>query len=101
MLKHVVIIIVLSFLAMLFLSEAHYLLNFLVFGYNKLNHSIQLFLPNNHVMQLISATASLILIPVLVGLVLNLIFWAITRRSFAHLWMAIWFVWLLLLALLH
>lgn len=100
MLKHIIIIIILSFLAIMFLSEVHYILNFLVFAYNKMNHYIGMFLPNTSMMRTISAAIALILVPVIVGLVINIIIWLITRRSFYYLWIIIWFVWLLLLALL-
>lgn len=100
MLRHFILLLILSVVAILFLHEVHQVLNVLVYAFNKISGYLSFIFAGDRIGLITRHVIALIILPVLIGLIVNVIYWAFTRRTIPGLFAIIWAVWLLLIALL-
>lgn len=101
MLKQLVLLIVLSLLAIIFLTQVHQILHLLTAAYHYITNDLARALPGGTIGRIIRETLALVIIPLVIGLLIDLIYWAVRRRHLPFLMIIIWGLWLLLIALLR
>jgi hypothetical protein len=95
--KQVVLIILLSLAAIFFRNQLTHVLDGLVYVHNYIDRSLQLIFSEGHVGRLIQEMISLLILPLLGGLIIASIFWMIKRAAMPHIMAVVWVVWLVLL----
>ncbi len=96
MFKQVVLMIILSILTIFFLSVVHQVFHFLATMYIAASEQLSTVFSGGQMGRLVQQALVLIVIPVVIGLFINLIYYLIKRSSMPVLMPFIWLVWLLL-----
>lgn len=97
MIKHVILLIVLSLLAIIFIQEIHPVVHALVQLYKWLNQSLSVVFSGNRIGRIISSALSLIIIPLAFGLIIDFVYWLIKRQHLTYMWSLVWGLWLILI----
>lgn len=97
MIKQILLIVLLSLVVIFFRNQLTHVLDGLIYVHNYINKPLQLIFSQGHVGRLIQEMISLLMLPLLAGLVLFLIFWIVKRTSMPHVMVVVWVVWLVLL----
>ncbi|QTS83634.1 hypothetical protein [Coxiella endosymbiont of Amblyomma nuttalli] len=97
MFKQFVLIILLSFVSILFRQETTRLLDGLVYLHNYIARVLHLIFFNDNVGRVMQDVISLLIIPVITGILVAAIFWIIKRMVMPHIMVVIWVVWSILL----
>lgn len=95
MFKQVVIIIVLSLLVILSMPYAQQGLQYLVAGHDWVNQMLMQVFSGGQAGNLTRELIALLAIPVLVGLIPAIIYWAVKRHWFPYFMEIVWVVWFL------
>jgi len=97
MLKHTILIIVVSILAMFFQTELGHALRYLLMFHDKIADVLGSIFSNAPAGRMLQETIALVIIPVIAGAIAAVIFWLIKRHEMPHINAAVWFVWTVLL----
>jgi len=97
MLKHTILIIVISIAAMFFQTELGHALHYLLMLHDKIADGLAVIFSSAPAGRMIQETIALVLIPVIAGAVVALVFWLIKRHEMPHISGTVWFVWTVLL----
>lgn len=97
MIKHLVLLIALSVLAILFKMHLVHVLNGLLYVHNYIAQSLNVVFSSGSIGKVIQELISLLAIPIGAGLVAALVFWLMKRSVMPHTMAVIWIIWLVLL----
>ncbi len=100
MLKHTILFIAFSIVAMFFQSELGQVLHYLLMIHDKIADALASIFSNAPAGRIIQETIALIIIPVVAGGVAALVFWLIKRSEMPHIMATVWFVWTILLVVI-
>ena len=100
MLRHLLLLIVLSILAVLFLHPIDWVLNILLSLHNILVHFFDSLFTSTSTGRLISHAVSLMLAPVIITALPGFIYWLLTRRKLDYVFLIAWTVWVMLVTCL-
>jgi len=96
MFKHLLGLIVLSFIVVLTLSYCQDILNFIQYLHQQVFYWLGLAFSNNYVGMKLSQMLALIILPLFVGILLALLTWSIYRRlKPAIIVSTVWYIWLI------
>jgi hypothetical protein len=98
MLKHILIAIIFSLLAILLLHEISWFLHFLVVAYKVILNFLAKFITGNYLAVVIRDALGLFGIAMLVAIIPSCIYWIFTRRQLTYFPHILLVAWLLLLA---
>ncbi len=100
MIRQIGIYLLFSIIAILFLTQVHWVLNILVIIYHGLEKQLHLVFASDRIGSLLSQWLALMLVPAIIALVFQIVYWII-KRQFTHMFFVVmWLFWLLLVALL-
>lgn len=97
MVKQGILLVLFSIAAIFFKSELMHVLRWLLWIHNKVASWFALVFSNDSAGQIIQAILSLLLIPVIIGSVIALVYWAIKRGKMPYTMATIWVFWIILL----
>jgi len=100
MLKQFIILLILSVLAVMFMSEVHHGLQYLTATYGFVTEQLSHVFSSGRLGSILSGTITLVIIPIVIGLIVNFIYWLVKRSTLPILIPLIWVVWVLLIALI-
>jgi hypothetical protein len=100
MLRHLLLLIVLSILAVLFLHPIDWVLSILLSLHNILVHFFDSLFSPTSTGRLISHAVSLMLAPVIITALPGFIYWLLTRRELDYVFLIAWTVWVMLVTCL-
>lgn len=96
MLKHVILVIILSLLAVLFMHELGYIAHYLEIAHSFIaKHLLKIF-AGGTTGRIIQNTVALFIIPFVTAVIPALVYWGITRKSFLYFPYVLWAAWLIL-----
>ena len=98
MLKHILIAITFSLLAILLLNEISWFLHFLIVGYKIILTFLAKFITGDYLAKVIRDALALFSISILVAIIPSFIYWVFTRRQLIYFPHILLVAWLLLLA---
>ena len=98
MLKHFLLVIVLSVLAVLFANQISYCLQLLNNLQHYISHSLAYVFSGGYLGRLIREVVVLAGIPIVLALVINAFYWLIKRQTMPIFTACMWLIWLLLIA---
>lgn len=97
MIKQFILIVLFSFAAIIFRTQLHHALGSLIYVHNYIAQALHMVFSDDNAGRLIQDIISLLLIPVLAGLIVAMMFLLFKREAMAHSMAVIWVVWLVLL----
>ncbi|MDF1654804.1 MAG: hypothetical protein P1U34_06780 [Coxiellaceae bacterium] len=100
MVKHFVLLIIVSIVAVFFRTEISYLVHGLLMIHDKIVHGLSAVFSGGQWGQLIELSLTLFIIPVVLGLIIMGIFWVVKRTQLPRIMEFIWIVWFILLTAL-
>lgn len=100
MIKHIIILVCLSIVAIFLQTELAAVLNFLLLIYQKVMNGLSLVFSVDAVGSTVEAVLTLLLIPGVIAAVVATIYFVIRKRRYAHTMMVVWVMWAILLAAL-
>lgn len=100
MLKHLLILFVLSIVVILFLHELTVFLEFLGYCHLWFADKLTLLFSHSVIGLLISHVIALVLIPLIIALIPAFIYWLIRRSEMPHVILVAWIVWIMLITII-
>ncbi|MDF1760191.1 MAG: hypothetical protein P1U40_06610 [Coxiellaceae bacterium] len=100
MVKHFVLLIIVSIIAVFFRTEVSYVIHGLLMVHDKIVHGLGVVFSGGQWGQLIELSFTLFIIPVVIGLIVMGIYWLIKRTQLPRMMELIWIVWVILLTAL-
>lgn len=100
MIRQISLYLLFSLIAILFLTQVHWIFNILVWIYHGVEKQLHLVFASDRVGSLLSQWLALVLVPALIALVFQIVYWIIKRQFTSLFFMVMWLFWLLLVALL-
>ena len=100
MLKHILWFLIASVAAIFFKAPLSKLLGYLLIAHNKVAAYLTYIFSAGQAGQIIQNVLALIAIPLAVGIVVSLLYWAIKRAAMPHVMLMIWVVLLVMLVTL-
>ena|SRR3990167_2404087 len=96
MIKHLILILLISVVGIMFKAELVHVLDGLVLIHNYIARTLHMIFSDGRWGRLIQDMVSLLFIPFIVGLAVAMIFWLIKREAMPHTMGVIWVFWLIL-----
>lgn len=96
MIKQILLIILLSLAAIFFHSELSRVLDGLIYAHNFIDKSLGFIFSKDRVGRLIQDMISLLLIPLLGGLIIAALYWMLKRSKLPNAMGVVWALWLVL-----
>ncbi len=100
MLKHIVIAIIVSLIAILAVHQSALLLHWLVYSHKVMSSLLGQIFSGGDIGALIRKTIALFMVPLIVALIPAGFYWGVTRKYFDYFPHVFWATWLLLFAVL-
>jgi len=100
MVKHVVLLIILSIAAVFFHTELGYAVNVLLSFHKEVASMMGTIFSNGPIGLVVQAVLSLLIIPIVVGLIVAFLLWLFKKSVLPHTMLTIWVVWVILLVAL-
>jgi len=96
MLKHVILVILISIVMMFFQSELAQVLHFLLIIHDKIADGLAAIFSNAPAGRVIQETTALVIVPVFVASIAGVLYWLVKRQEMPHLVIVVWFFWTVL-----
>lgn len=96
MIKQIILIILLSACAIFFKTQLSHILDGLIYVHNYIAVSLHMIFSDDAVGRLIQDMVSLLIIPLVGGLLVAMVFWMFKREAMPHTLSLVWVVWLIL-----
>lgn len=96
MIKHLVVLIVFSILAVFFKDQLVYVLHGLLYIHNAIADGLGLIFSNDSAGQILQAVIALLLIPIVIGAAVTLVHWLFKHVMYPHTMEVIWIAWAIL-----
>lgn len=100
MLKHILLLIVLSIVVIIGLHQLAIFLHWIGYGHAWLAGKFNLLFSGISFGFLISRVLALIIIPLIVSLIPAFIYWLIKRSEMPHLFLVVWIIWIMLITII-
>lgn len=100
MLKHILLLIVLSIIVIIGLHQLALFLHWIGYGHAWLAGKFNLLFSGISFGFLISRVLALIIIPLIVALIPAFIYWLIKRSEMPHLFLVVWIIWIMLITII-
>lgn len=95
MLKHLIVLVVLSFVVVFFMSNVEYLVKYLLMLHEAISTELGNVFYDGTVGNLIKDLIALLALPLIAGLIPALIYWVVKRHWFPYFMEVVWIVWLI------
>ena len=96
LIKHILLLIVFSILAVFFKDQLVYVLNGLLYVHNMIANGLGDVFSGDSTGVILQAVIALLLIPIVVGVVVSLIHWMFKHALYPHTMEVIWIAWAVL-----
>lgn len=96
MLKHVLLLIILSIVAILFIHQLTHFLLYIGYSHTWLSRVFQAILSGFNAGRMVSHILALVIIPFIFALIPAFIYWIIKRGEMPHLMTLVWIIWIML-----
>lgn len=100
MVKHIVVLIIASIIAVFFRTEVSYIAHGLLMVHDKIVHVLSAVFSGGQWGQLIELSFTLFILPVIFGLIVAGIYWMIKRKAMPRMMELVWIIWVILLTAL-
>lgn len=97
MIKHVILIIVFSVVAVVFRTQLSHILDGLIYVHNYIAMGLHMIFSDATWGRLLQDVISLLLIPFVAGIIVATAFWLVKHFAMPHIAAVIWVLWLILL----
>ncbi len=101
MLKHILIIVFLSLLAVFFYKQVGVALHFVDYVRNYITHGLSVIFAGDTWGRYVRDVVVLAGVPIVVGLVVNAVYWLVEKRTMSIVVPLIWIIWVVFLASMH
>lgn len=96
MLKHILLVVVISVIMMFFQSELAQVLHYLLTVHDKIADGLAVIFSNALTGRVIQETTALVIIPVFVASIAGVLYWLVKRQEMPQLVIVVWFFWTVL-----
>jgi len=96
MIKHILLLVIFSILAVFFKDQLVYVLHGLLFLHNEIANGLGVIFSNDSVGMVLQAVIALLLIPIFIGVVVSLVHWMFKHTLYPRIMEVIWIAWAIL-----
>ena len=97
MVKHIILLIILSIAAIVFRTELGQVISALLYIHQQIASTLGLVFSNSPFGLIAQSVAALLIIPIIIGSIVALLFWLFKRAVLPHTMLTIWIVWVIML----
>lgn len=97
MIKQVLLLLGLTILAIIFQSQLVHFVHFLLRMHNHIAHELGRVFSSGTLGYIAQDTLALIAIPLILGMLVFFVLWAVKHQSKPHVVLTVWFAWLIML----